>query len=137
MDWKDLNDEEKKAIRDSRDVPIIAVIKGLACEDRKLIYDSIKIKSEYEPDYNESQRPWISDFKGYWKENNHKDPEVCSEEFSADFIKSHEYERFKLYYAAKHPERVEIKHINRRTLDFFAEIEDFLRIENLILSTTK
>jgi len=137
MDWKEPTEEEKRAIRDSRDIPIIAVIKGLTPEDRKLIYDSIRIKSEYEKDFEKTQEPWIEDFKTYWGENHHRDPSSCTEEFSTDFLNSCEYQRFRLYYAAKYPERIEINHVNRRTLDFFVESEEFLRIENLILSTIK
>ncbi|VVB82797.1 Uncharacterised protein [uncultured archaeon] len=136
MDWQEPTEEEKRAIRDSRDIPIIAVIKGLSCEDRKLIYDSIAVKSEYETDFMKTQEPWIEDFKTYWGENHHQDPSD-SPEFGNDFVNSREYERFRLYYAAKHPDRIEIKHLNRRTLDFFVETEEFLRIENLILSTIK
>ena len=137
MDWNNPTEAEKKAIRDLRDIPIIAVIKGLSCEDRKLIYDSIKVKDEYRDDFMKSQEPWISDFKEYWGQNHHQDPDICSGEFSTDYLNSHENERFRLYYAAKHPDRVEIKKVHRRVLEFLLETEEFIRIENLILSTTK
>ena len=133
----DPTEEEKKAIHDPLDIPIIAVIKGLDCDDRKLIYDSIKIKDEYKDDFMKTQEPWISDFKKYWGENNHKDPSSCSDEFSKDYLKSHEYERFRLYYAAKHQDRIEIKKVNRKTLEFFLETEEFIRIEKLIFLTIK
>lgn len=66
MDWKEPTEEEKRAIHDPLDIPIIGVIKGLSCDDKKLIYDSISVKPEYREDYDLTQKPWISDFKKYW-----------------------------------------------------------------------
>ena len=130
-------EQEKKAVRDPLDIPIIAVIKGLSCDDRKLIYDSIRVKEDYKDDFMSLQKPWISDFKEYWSENhNHQDPDGCVE-FGNDLVNSKEFERFRLYYAAKYPERVEIKNVNQRTLEFFLEAEEFMRIEKLIVSTVK
>ncbi|MEK6827158.1 MAG: hypothetical protein AABX99_01590 [Nanoarchaeota archaeon] len=137
MDWQDPTEEERKAIHDPSDIPIICVIKGLSCEYRKLIYDSIRVKSEYEKDFEETQLPWISDFKEYWGENHHKDPDSCTDEFSTDFFNSREYERFRLYYAAKHPDRIEIKKVNRRALEFLLEIDEAIKIGNLIIPLVK
>jgi hypothetical protein len=110
----------------------------LSPEDRKLIYNSISVKEEYRKEYDNRQLPWISDFKGYWAKNHdNKDPDEFVHEFSVDFLKSCENERYRLYYAAKYPERVEIKKVNRKVLEFLLETEEFLRIEKLIISTTK
>jgi len=137
MDWMEPTEQEKKAVRDPLDIPIIAVIKGLGCEDRKLIYDSIRVKEDYQADFMETQGFWISDFKEYWIENhNYQDPTGCVE-FGNDLVNSKEFERFRLYYAAKYPERIEIKKVNKRVLEFLLETEEFMRIEKLIVSTVK
>jgi len=138
MEWAEPTEQEKRAIHNPLDIPIIAVIKGVNPEDRKLIYDSIDLKEEFREHYKELQLPWVSDFKGYWAKNHdNKDPDEYSGEFIADYKKSCEFERFKLYYAAKYPNNIIIKHVNRRDLEFLLETDEFLRVEKLILSTTK
>jgi hypothetical protein len=137
MDWCEPTEEEKKAIHNALDLPIIAIIKGLSCEDRKSIYDSLAVKSEYMDDFMKNQEPWISDFKKYWGENHKKDPDQCPE-FGTDFLISHEYERFRLYYAAKHPERVRIERAdNKRALEFMIETSDAIRVSKLISALPK
>lgn len=137
-EWAEPTAEEKKAIRNPLDIPIIAVIKGVSPEDRKLIYDSIDVKDEFRGHYKELQLPWVSDFKGYWAKNhNNKDPDEYVGEFIEDYKKSCENERYRLYYAAKYPEKIEIKKVNRKVLEFLLEAEEFLRIEKLIISTTQ
>jgi hypothetical protein len=133
MKYEVPTEEEKRAIHDPSDLPIIALIKGLSEEERKLIYNSIKIKFCYQSDFEERQMPWIGDFKHYWKENNHKDPEVDTGEFSTAFLQSHEYERFRLYYAAKYPDRVIIdKPQNVRALEFMIETNNAIEVSKLI-----
>lgn len=137
VDWKDLTEKQIQAIRDKSAIPIIAVIDGISSEDRKLIYNSIITKPEYAKHFEELQSPWISDFKGYWGKDHDKNPDDCVSEFSTDYLKSCECERFRLYYAAKYPERVEITKVSRRVLEFFLEADEFMRIGNLINSTIK
>jgi hypothetical protein len=136
-DWHSPTPQEIKAIHDPYDIPIISVIDGLPCKDRKLIYDSIEVKDEHKEEYNHRQLSWISDFKEYWSENhNNQDTTGCAE-FGTDFINSKEFERFRLYYAAKHPERMNITGINKRTLDFFVEVEEAIEFGNSIIPLIK
>jgi hypothetical protein len=133
-DWHDPTPQEIKAIHNISDVPIIAVIDGLSCEDRKLIYDSIVVKEEYKEDFKNIQIPWMGEFKGYWRENHdNKNPTGCPE-FGTDLVNSHEYERSRLYYAAKYPDRVDFKNKNKRTLEFFWEVDSAIKIGNAIIS---
>jgi len=127
MDWCEPTEDEKKALRNKEDLPIIGVIKGLNSEDLQLIYESLAVKDEYRKDYMETQTTWISDFKGYWGVNHKQDPDT-SPEFGTDLLNSHEPQRFRLYYAAKYPERVEVRKIHRKTLDFLIETEDALKV---------
>jgi hypothetical protein len=127
MDWCELTEEEKKALKNKEDLPIIGVIKGLNSEDLQSIYESLAVKEEYREDFMKTQITWISDFKGYWGVNHNRDPDT-SPEFGIDFLNSHEPQRFRLYYAAKYPERVEIRKIRRKTLDFLTETEDAIKV---------
>jgi hypothetical protein len=137
MDWHDPTPQEIKAIHNVYDVPIIAVIDGLSEEDRKFLYNSIVVREEYKEDFKNIQILWMGDFKGYWKENHqNKDPTECPE-FGDDFVKSCEYERSRLYYAAKYPDRVDLKNKSKRTLEFFLEIDSAIKIGNAIISYLK
>ena len=138
MDLIEPTEEEKKAIHDLHDLPIIAIIKGLSSEDRKLIYDSIAVKQDYKKDFGNIQLPWISDFKHYWAQNHKYDPELDPARFSDDYIRSHECERFRLYYAAKYPERVVIeKPQNVKALEFMIETAQAIRMSKLISDLPK
>lgn len=132
MDWHTPTAEEIKAIRDPADIPIISVVDGINDQDRKLIYDSLEIKEEYKSDFMKVQTLWLSDFKNYWGKNHHKEPDGC-EEFGNDLVNSHEYERFRLYYAGKHPERINIK-INKRVLEFLLETEQATKFGDLMIT---
>jgi hypothetical protein len=126
-----LTKEEEKAIRDNRDNPLIRLIKNTPLEDRTLIDKSIDVKSEYQEEYKRLQIPWISDFKEFWGENHHKDPDVYPSEFSKDYLASREGERYKLFYSVHNPDKIEIKEVNEKTLSFLTEGMKIVRIVNL------
>jgi hypothetical protein len=134
MDWKEPTEDEIRAAHDSSDLPIIAIIKGLSSEDRKLIYNSLSVKEDHKEDFMKTQEPWIRDFKHYWRQNHcDEDPDSNPQEFSADYLKSCENERFRLYYAAKYPDRVRIEHPeNTRALEFMLETCNAVEISKLI-----
>lgn len=136
MDWHDPTEQEKKAIHNVLDCPIVAIIDGLTPGDRKKIYDSIWIKDEHKVEYNHLQIPWISDFKEYWGEKHCQDPDTSSR-FSEEYLESGECERYKLYYAVKNPDKIEIRKVNRRVLEFFLEADEVIKIENLIVPIIK
>jgi hypothetical protein len=133
MDWHNPTIEEIKAIHNPADIPVISVVDGLTNEDRKLIYDSLEIKPEYKSDFTNVQTLWLSDFKNYWGKNHKIEPDGC-EEFGNDLVNSHEYERFRLYYAAKHPEGVIIKKVNKKVLEFLLETEQATKFGDLIIA---
>lgn len=133
MDWQDPTIQEVKTLHDKSDFAIIGVIKAISPEDRKLIYNSLIFKSEFREVYLKEQEPWIKDFNWLWGINHCKEvyePSRCND----DLLESHELERYRLYYAAKYPERMEIIHINRRTLDYLLETEDVLKVVRSIIS---
>ena len=138
MDWTTPTPEEIRAIHDPSDLQIIAIIKGLSPADRKLIYDSLRVKEEHRPDFDKSQEPWIRDFKHYWRENHCQDPDIATGEFSTDYLTSCQNERFRLYYAAKHPDRVRIEHPeNVRALEFLVETHDAIQLYELVSALPK
>jgi hypothetical protein len=137
MDWKDPTEQEVKNLHDKLDFPIIGIIKALSPEDRKLISDSLLYKPEFKEEYLKEQKGWIEEFKWFWGKNHNKNPSEFSMDFSVDYIKSAEGERYRLYYSAKYPERMEVIHINRRTLDFLTEVEDAIKVVKSYIELTK
>lgn len=123
LHWHELTDEERKAIHDTKDYPIISVIDGLPVDVLKEIYFSLGfVKSEFETDYKKEEINWIRDNEYYWEENNHRshrgDPQYIK-----DFFDSHLCERFRLYYAARHPGRF-LNNFNDSVKLFLSEIYD-------------
>lgn len=126
--WHELSEDERKAIRNPTDCPIISVIDGLSSEDRKQIYNSIKIKSDYYPDFAETQKQWVEDLCWYMGQKLQKDVKNCQEfleEINGPF-----HERFRLYYAAKNPANIEIIKVNRRALEFLLEVDEVIKVKN-------
>jgi|WetSurMetagenome_2_1015567.scaffolds.fasta_scaffold682329_1 hypothetical protein len=126
MDWVDPTLEEVKAIDEEFDFPIVGIIKALSSEERKLISDSLLFKPDFRGDYLKRQEKWINDFKWFWSKNHNGSLEssCCND----DLLKSRELERYRLFYAAKYPERMDIIHPNERTSRFLEETTYAVRI---------
>jgi hypothetical protein len=135
MDWINLPEQEIKAIHDKRDYPLISLIKSLSDQERGLIDKSIIVKDEYKGEYIHLQEPWIRDFKTYWRENHHKNPTGCVE-FGEDLTKSGEGERYKLYYSAHNPDKIEVIKVNSKTLEFLSKAIETVKIVNLTLDNS-
>lgn len=130
--WRDLKPDELKAIHNREDYPIIAVVDGLSEDERKEIYSSIKVKPDYCNDFAQQQTTWINDLCYYLGQKLGKDAKDCqelSQEINGPF-----HERFRVYYAAKYPNRIEVFKVNRLTLDFLTEIDDINRLEKLVIN---
>ncbi len=135
MDWVEPTLEEANTIDDETDFPIVGIIKALSCEERKLISDSLLFKKEFFRDYLGRQEKWINDFEWFWtiNHNGEYDNSKCND----SLLESHELERYRLFYAAKYPERMEIIHQNERTFKFLEEtsfairiIKDYIEMKN-------
>lgn len=119
--WHELSDKEKKAIHNSRDYIFISVIDGIPGRLLDVIYKSIQIRDEYRCFYNELQKQWISDMIWYLGEKIHGDARR-SQELSEKMLEEHLCERFRLYFAAKNPNKIEVIHENKFVRDFLSEV---------------
>lgn len=127
--WHSLTPDEKNAIRDPNDYPILSVIGGLSPDERKKIYRLIRFPNIEH--YNQMQKPWISDFILYLDENlrrSGKDhsPEIIKEFLLDEMIDGALHERFRLYYAAKY--RTFIEPPTDTTLtEFLSEVDTAIK----------
>jgi len=126
--WHELSEEERKAVRNPTDCPIISVIDGLSPEDRGQIYNSIKVKPNYYIDFAKTQKAWMEDLCWYMGQKLKKDVRNCKE--FLEEINGAFHERFRLYYAAKNPNNIEIIKVNQKTLEFLLEVEEVIKIKN-------
>lgn len=110
--FHELSETEKKAIRNPEDYPIISTIDGLSKKDLSMINRAIFIDSknhELFHEYMDEEKPWVTDFQHYYGEN-HKDlvDAVHTTSFCDEFKHSNLCKRYRLYFAAKHPNKIEI-----------------------------
>ncbi|MFZ1970613.1 MAG: hypothetical protein WAU65_00310 [Candidatus Nanoarchaeia archaeon] len=123
--WRDLTDEEVNAIHNPRDIPIISIIGGLSHDERKVIYDQIKIRRKYFKDFMDRQGVWLDDHKWYIGEDlerNHRceDPnDILTNEVIAG---DGENVRFRIYYAVKCTQRIEGPPYSPELSDFLNEV---------------
>lgn len=130
--WHNLTDEEKRAIRDPNDYPILSIVDGFSPEERRRIYGSIKFKDLAH--YKAEEIPWLRDFIHYLVENRKKKDldvsidtinKIFFDEMNQDGI----HERFRLYYAAKFREKIEPP-MYREAIDFLSEVDKALTISS-------
>jgi len=126
--WHNLTEEEKGAIRDPRDYPLLSVIDGLSSQERRSIYRAIRFKDI--GDYKREELPWLRDFIHYLVENRKKkdldcSPETINKIFFDEMEKDGIHERFRLYYAAKFRDRIE-KPTGKEVTDFLSEVDAVL-----------
>ncbi len=104
----ELSEEEKRAIHDPRDYPVISLIDGLSPSDMDEIYKAIRIKQEFQSGYIILEKSWIRDSLYFWVENhlkNHKPEDIAG--FTEELIKGPLIKRYRLYFALKHPSKIE------------------------------
>jgi hypothetical protein len=106
--WHELSECERRAIRDKRDCPIIAVIKGMPNSLKQTIYKELNYLPSSNPNYLTGERPWIEDFGQYLWEK--------------EFFESSIPIDYRLYYAAKNPILVNHKNKSRELSNFLIEI---------------
>ncbi len=135
--WHTLSEEEKNAIRDKRDYPILCVIDGLSPDERKRIYDTIQIHPTSLPSFMVKQKEWLSDFVYYLDENLKRrnlahSPEVINDLVLDEIINGSMHERFRLYWAARN--RSEIMPSDSQELtDYLTEVDkaiELLRVKS-------
>jgi hypothetical protein len=96
--WHELTEEEKKAIHNPKDYPVISVIKAIPQDilnklDKTLFYLS---ESKNYKLFMDEELPWLEDFlwyKGEGQKNGVSWDRMCAE--------------YRAYFAAEHPERIE------------------------------
>jgi hypothetical protein len=113
--WNNLSEEEKRAIHDPRDYPIISVIKKLSHEQVRDIAKSVRVKDDFLTHYLKEQKLWIRDAKWYMGINLNRD--VSNLELADEILERGLGEKFRLYYAAKYPTNIEYSS-NHSLVDF-------------------
>ena len=111
--WHDLTDEEKNAIHNPGDYPIISVIKGIPQGVLNKL-DALLVSLSSDKSFFNEELPWVRDF--LWYKNEKK---ACGDNSSWGRMCI----EYRLYFAAKHPDRIENSSI--------PEIKDFLRCIDL------
>ena len=126
-----LTPNQEGALHDKKDYFIISFINALSSEKAEKIYCSIGPKKEYRKEYMENQVKWVCDFKEFWGENHHEDPESpkCIKQFNSDLVNSKEYIRYKLYEIAKHPEKMEINNNCKEVRSFYSDLAVIRKLE--------
>ena len=102
--WHDLSSSEKNMIRDPQDVPIYYVLENLSPQERSQLYGGIRIKPEYFQDFRDVQGPWMGEHEYLLGLDLFRKGMPCSH---SDINEKVVHVRCKLFYTAKHPERVE------------------------------
>jgi len=135
--WAELTEGEKKVIRDKREYPIFSVIKGMPNETRKEIYNSMRVKDVFSGVYGHTEAGWVSFFEDCYCEKHGITREElrrnCPEsnklkvDEATEFLCSALPERFKLYFAAKFRDEMDIIHLNDKTDAFFFQVDYYLR----------
>lgn len=113
--FHNLSEEEKNAIPNQEDYPIISIINGLwktAYISFDMIDKVIHIPSKDRDlfhQYLSEERVWVNDFEYYYGQN-HKDitDAIHTPPFCEEFKKSDICKRYRLYFAAKHPDKIKI-----------------------------
>ncbi len=118
--WHNLSIEERGVIDNEEDCPIISVIDGLSYDFLERVYHSLELKKFFFKEYLKEEKKWGEKNKYLWGAEHHKNPSICSD-YVQDFIDSRLPQRFRLYYAAKNPNRFE-KNFNEETKLFFSEV---------------
>lgn len=116
-----LTKEEKLAIHDPRDYPIISLIKEMSPEELKEVYNSIKFKEEFRRHYVEEEKLWIRDAAHYMRINSKK-PVITDVEIADEILNNNLHEKFRIYYAAKYRSNVELSE-NSRLIKFLSKID--------------
>jgi len=111
--WANLSEDERNAIKDKNDYPLIAVIDGLPLSERKQIYETLLPRSEYLGHYARKEKEWMLDFVHYLVENRGKSNLDCSHDaiekiLVEEMSQGATHERFRLYCAAKYPQWVAV-----------------------------
>ncbi len=93
--WHDLTEEEKRAIHNPQDYPVISVVKAIP-QDISSKLDKLLAALSNDKSFNYEELPWVKDFLWYKGEKGREEGvswnRMCIE--------------YRLYYAAKHPDRI-------------------------------
>lgn len=128
-----LSIEEKNLITDPSDYPLISEIKGIPEDALKKIDKSIKIKKEYQKFHNDLQNLWVGVFKWFYCQNRdiNCEEKLYSKEstFASDFLFSGLPQKFHLYFAIRHSDKIDVVDKNEYTISFFNDfnLELFLK----------
>jgi len=122
-----LSEQEKKAIHDPKDYPIFSFIKSLFPDERKKIDKVMRVKDAFLSHYNQTEKTWISDCRLYTDQNLRKEglehsPDIVEGLVVREILQGDLGERFKLYYGAKYPKRMNFSD-SEELSDFLEEIE--------------
>jgi len=125
--WHNLSAEEKKAIHNPEDYPIISVIDGMPLPLKKTLDHELDYISSLDPKkYGESQISWINDFAYYlWEKNFDKDPKINIQKtnlFFEEFCKSSVPIDYRLYFTAKNSGLVDEEDMSSELGGFLSEI---------------
>src|SRR4030042_4356980 len=111
--YHELSLEEREAIHDKRDCPIISVIDDVP-SDIKSIIDKELYYIACNPGYISGEIPWYNDFKWYDCKNEEEHNKRASfEEVFRDY---------RLYFAAKNPNLVNKKVMSEELTNFLSEV---------------
>jgi hypothetical protein len=95
--WHDLTEDEKRAIHNPEDYPIISVIKAIPQDILKKL-DKLLIPLSSDKSFFIEETPWLRDF--FWYKNEGK---ACDDSSSWDRMCI----EYRLYFAAEHPDKIE------------------------------
>jgi len=98
--WHDLTEEEKRAIHNPQDYPVISVIKSIPQHTLNKL-DEILASLSSDKSFFSEELPWLKDF--FWYKNEKGEKKACSENSSWNRM----CVEYRLYFAAKHSDKIE------------------------------
>jgi len=124
--WEELTEEEKKAIHNQEDIPIISIIKGIPAEEKKEIYNHINHKDASFHHYMQEQTEWVKDLIFYMNQKYNRDMSKSPE--LAEEIMNNLCYRFRLYFAAKYIGEIKICDKNKKAIEFVKMARKYNRL---------
>jgi hypothetical protein len=125
--WHELTEEEKKAIHNPDNYPIISIIKGIPRETKEKIYHELcDVPSLVKKKYEHEQIKWLNDAGQYlWENEFHKDKTIDVQKtglFVNEILHSPIRIEYRLYYVAKNPRVINGIEASKELADFLYDV---------------